>query len=101
MKSSLKQKAVFLCFALSLSQCLIAQDIGEVQEKITQVVDLIMLQTELNIAASNGSPDVIQIGEGVFDLSVLDQDLTYAPLPEPRVPQEERYPITIVGAGMG
>jgi len=101
MKSFLNPKAVFLCFALSLGQCLIAQDLDEVKEKITQVVDLIMLQIQLNLAAGNGSPDVIQIGEGVFDLSVLDQDLTYAPLPEPKVAQEERHPITIVGAGMG
>jgi hypothetical protein len=101
LKSFLKQKAVFLCLALSLGQGLFAQDLKEVKEKITQVIDLVMLQTELNLAANNGGPDMIQIGEGVFDLSVLDQDLTYAPLPEPRVTKEERYPITIVGAGVG
>lgn len=101
MKSFLRQKAVFLCFALSLGQGLFAQDLSEVKDKITQVVDLLMLQIELNLAAGNGSPDIIEIGEGVFDLSVLDQDLTYAPLPEPKVTQEERYPITIVGAGVG
>lgn len=101
MKSFLRQKAVFFCVALSLGQGLFAQDLNEANEKITQVIDLLMLQTELNLAASNGGPDIIQIGEGVFDLSVLDQDLVYAPLPEPRVNKEERYPITIVGAGVG
>lgn len=101
MKSFLKQKSVVLCFALSLGHGLFAQDLNEVTEKITQVIDLVMLQTELNLAANNGGPDIIQIGEGVFDLSVLGQDLVYYPLPEGKVTKEEKYPITIVGAGKG
>ena len=101
MKSFFYQIGLFMCFALSFGQNVFAQTLNDVNENIVQVVDLIMLQKELSDAASNGEYDIIHIGEGVFDLSLLDQDLVYYPLPLPNVPKEEKLPIMIVGAGAG
>src|SRR3972149_2451338 len=100
MKIFFYQKLLSLCFALVLVQGLVLAQNDEI-EKVTNVVDLLMLQIELNTAASNRQHDIIQIGEGMFDLSLLDQDLVYYPLPQPKVNKEERYPIMIVGAGVG
>ena len=74
---------------------------NDVTNKVSSVLDLTMLQVQLSQAATNGQPDIINIGKGVFDLSLLDNDLVYRPLPKPRVPKEEQYPLTIVGAGAG
>jgi hypothetical protein len=100
MKSFFLQNILVCCFTFVFAQCLLIAQNDE-STKITSVVDLTMLQMELNKAASNGEPDIIQVGEGVFDLSLLDQDLYYYPLPQPKVSKEERYAIWIKGAGGG
>lgn len=100
MKSFFLQNILVCCFTFVFAQCLLIAQNDE-STKITSVVDLTMLQMELNKAASNGEPDIIQVGEGVFDLSLLDQDLYYYPLPQPKVSKEERYAIWIKGAGVG
>lgn len=94
------EKITLFCTAFLLIQSyLIAQT--DVTNKVNSVLDLTMLQVQLSQAATNGQPDIINIGKGVFDLSLLDNDLFYRPLPKPRVPKEEQYPLTIVGAGAG
>lgn len=100
MKTSLTQKILLISVVSIFVQSLMIAQNDEIT-KITSVIDLTMLQIELNLAASNGKPDIIEIGEGVFDLSALDQNLSYYPLPYPKATQEEQYPITIVGAGVG
>jgi len=89
-----------ICFAFLLIQYSILAQNDEIA-KTTKVLDLVMLQVELDLAANNGQPDIIEIGEGVFDLSLLEQNLSYYPLPKPKVANEEQYPLTIVGAGVG
>lgn len=100
MKSFLFGKILLLSFTLVIVQCYGRAEIqNDELTKIANVSDLTMLQLKLNIASGNRQPDIIQIDEGVYDLSLLSENLYYYPLPYPN--QEERYPITIIGAGAG
>lgn len=102
MKSFLFGKILLLSFTLVIVQCYGRAEIqNDELTKIANVSDLTMLQMKLNIASGNRQPDIIQIDEGVYDLSLLSEDLYYYPLPYPKVNQEEIYPITIIGAGAG
>ncbi|MBD3392119.1 MAG: hypothetical protein GF418_08580 [Chitinivibrionales bacterium] len=71
----------------------------ETDTTITDVIDGVMLQVALSAAASNGSPDIINIGEGTIDVSQLSQALYYVPEGKPDPMPEETYPIWIIGAG--
>jgi len=74
-----------------------AQD-SDTDINISNIVDFTQLQLALDQAETNQKPDVINIGKGTISLEGVGQILWYNP---PRRPKdmEERFPLTIKGAG--
>lgn len=66
---------------------------------VTSVIDGVELQVALSAAAGNQQPDIINIGEGVIDVSVLGSPFLYRPERKSDGSLEENFPIWIRGAG--
>jgi len=83
-----------------LCLCIYSLNAQDAETVVTNTIDFTQIQTALNQAETNKSPDVINIGKGTISLKGVGQYFWYHPPRRPNPEMEEHYSLTIKGAGM-